>query len=75
VKIRATTMMKYKGVHGEDLVATRLEIDWADTGLFEDATGLRAYEENEWALLIELMALGARRAGVQFEHRELWNYE
>lgn len=75
MKIRATTMMKYRGSQDEALVATRLEIAWADDETWLDVSGLRSYEEEDWALILNVMILGARRASIQFEHRELWNYD
>jgi hypothetical protein len=70
VKIRATTMLRYKGSQGEALVATRLEIAW-DGLAWTDMTGLRSYESDEWNIMLMVMALGARAAQVGFEHRDL----
>lgn len=71
MKIRATTISQYKGPYGENLVATRLEIDWSDDDQWLDVSGLRRYEVEEWELLTGLLLLGTRKAGVKFEHRDL----
>ncbi len=71
MRIRATTILKYRGVHDEELVATRLEIDWDDNDIWLDMSGLKRYEQPEWQLLLSLMTLGARHASVSFEHRTL----
>ena len=63
-------MMQYKGSQDEPLVATRLEIAWDDED-FIDISGLRSYDEEEWKLLLAIMSLGARHAGINFEHRDL----
>ena len=70
MKLRATTVLHYKGIHDESFVATRFEIAWDDVEWL-DMSGLRRYEKFEWLLLIHLVRLGARRAGIAFEHKEV----
>lgn len=70
MKIEAVTIQRYKGPYDEDLVATRLLVAW-DNLIWSDVSGLRRYESEEWSLLLMVMALGCRAAGVSFAHREL----
>lgn len=70
MKIRATTMLRYKGSQDEPLVATRFEISWDDEN-YLDVSGLKAYDEEDWELILSVIALGARRASIDFVHRDL----
>lgn len=70
MKIKATTMMRYKGSQDEPLVATRFEIAWDDDN-FLDVSGLKSYDEGDWELILSVMVLGARRAGIDFVYRDL----
>ena len=67
MKFRAITIQHYKGSYDEPLVSTRIEIAWDDIEWL-DISGLRRYEEEEWVLLVDLLMLGARQAGIEFEH-------
>ena len=49
---------------------TRLEIQWAEDESWLNL-GEHDYQEFEWALLLSCLALGARRAGVDFVHNDL----
>ena len=72
MKLRATTILRYKGSYNEPLVATRLEIAW-DDDKWLDISGLRRYEVEEWSLLLALLLLGARKSGVTFIHYDVEN--
>ena len=68
LKLCATTILRYTSASGTPWVSTRLEVGWSD-GQWSDL-GLSHLEESDWSLLVRLLALGARRADVEFTHVE-----
>lgn len=62
--------MSYPGVVTHDeRISCRLEISWDDVGWMN--LGIEHKSAEEWLLLISLIALGARQAGVDFIHEDL----
>ena len=73
MKIRATTILSYPGViTGDARVSCRLEISWDDSEDYLNL-GIDHRSEEEWLLLVSLMVLGAREAGVDFVYEDLRN--
>ena len=63
MKLRATTILSYGS---PKTVACRLELQWEEGSSWLDL-GLEHRGEEEWMMLLSLLVLGARTAGVSFE--------
>ena len=72
MKIKATTLLRLVSL-GEARVTYRLEIQWTEGESWVDIGTMRM-GELEYDLTMSLMALGARRAGVDFtmEDKTAW---
>jgi len=71
MKIKATTIERHESLVGDGPQCSgRLEIQWEDEGEWLNF-GINYYSALEWELLLSLMVLGARQAGVEFTHEDL----
>jgi hypothetical protein len=69
VKVRGTIISRRVTGYGETCVLARLEICW-DDDVWENQ-GLMSFEENSWILIRDLLLLGARKSGIEFNYIDL----
>lgn len=67
MKIKATIHHRYLGITAEPRVSGHVEIQWSDDESWL-SLGLTHMNELEWYMIMSLMALGARKAGIEFIH-------
>lgn len=70
MKLRVTTISKFESM-GLPCICGRIEIRWLDDSPAWTNLGAQSYDEIEWYLLMSLIMLGARRAGIEMEHVNL----